>query len=60
MLYKIYEYYISEFCWLYVYMISYGVPIFRGKPRRIHFQALVDKAKARLSNWKGELLLMAR
>ncbi|KAM2909038.1 hypothetical protein COP2_048488 [Malus domestica] len=36
-----------------------GVPIFRGKPKRIHFQALVDKAKARLLGWKGKLLSMA-
>ncbi|KAL6212117.1 hypothetical protein ACLB2K_017338 [Fragaria x ananassa] len=36
-----------------------GVPIFKGKPRRKHLQALADKAKARLSGWQGKLLSMA-
>lgn len=36
-----------------------GVPIFRGKPRRIHFQTLADKAKSKLEGWKGKLLSMA-
>ncbi|XP_062020822.1 uncharacterized protein LOC133737235 [Rosa rugosa] len=29
-----------------------GVPIFKGKPRRIHLQAIADKAKSRLVGWK--------
>ncbi|XP_024178419.1 uncharacterized protein LOC112184393 [Rosa chinensis] len=36
-----------------------GVRIFRGKPRRIHLQALADKAKSKLAGWKGKLLSMA-
>ncbi|XP_024177848.1 uncharacterized protein LOC112183741 [Rosa chinensis] len=36
-----------------------GVPIFKGKPRRIHLQATADKAKSRLVGWQGKLLSMA-
>ncbi|XP_070679393.1 uncharacterized protein [Malus domestica] len=36
-----------------------GVPIFYGKPKRSHLQALADKAKAKLTGWKGKLLSMA-
>ncbi|CAN6546588.1 unnamed protein product [Malus baccata var. baccata] len=36
-----------------------GVPIFCGKPKRSHLQALADKAKAKLTGWKGKLLSMA-
>ena len=36
-----------------------GVPIFKGKPRRCHLQAIADKAKSRLASWKGKLLSMA-
>ncbi|XP_050113925.1 uncharacterized protein LOC126592246 [Malus sylvestris] len=35
------------------------VPIFCGKPKRSHLQALADKAKAKLTGWKGKLLSMA-
>ena len=36
-----------------------GVPIFKGKPRRVHLQAIADKAKSRLAGWRGKLLSMA-
>lgn len=36
-----------------------GVPIFCGKPKRSYLQALADKAKAKLTGWKGKLLSMA-
>ncbi|XP_058775629.1 uncharacterized protein LOC131649906 [Vicia villosa] len=36
-----------------------GIPIFRGKPKRIHFQHLVDKIKNKLANWKAVLLSFA-
>ncbi|XP_062028868.1 uncharacterized protein LOC133744853 [Rosa rugosa] len=36
-----------------------GVPIFKGKPCRLHLQPLADKAKARLVGWTGKLLSMA-
>ena len=34
-----------------------GVPIFYGKPKRCHLQALADKAKAKLTGWKGETFI---
>jgi hypothetical protein len=33
-----------------------GCPIFVGKPKVIHFQAIADKIKIKLSSWKGSLL----
>lgn len=33
-----------------------GVPIFKGKPRRIHLQPIADKIIAKLAGWKGSLL----
>jgi len=36
-----------------------GVPIFRGKPKYIHFQPLADKVKSKLSAWKASLLSIA-
>lgn len=33
---------------------------FRSKPKRIHFQVLVDEAKTRLLGWKGELVSMEK
>lgn len=36
-----------------------GVPIFKGKPRHFHLQAIVDKAKAGLAGGHEKLLSMA-
>ena len=36
-----------------------GVPIFRGKPRRVHLQGLADRAKAKMAGWVGKLIYMA-
>lgn len=36
-----------------------GVPFFRGKPKRVFLQSIVDKAKARLEGWHSKLLSMA-
>jgi len=36
-----------------------GVPIFKGKPKRIHLQAIADNIKARFSAWKASLLSIA-
>jgi hypothetical protein len=36
-----------------------GVPIFRGKPKYVHFQPLTDKVKMKLSAWKASLLSIA-
>lgn len=33
-----------------------GCSIFRGKPKYIHFQAIVDKIKVKMATWKGSLL----
>lgn len=33
-----------------------GVPIFKGKPRRIYLQPITDRIKVKLSAWKGSLL----
>lgn len=33
-----------------------GCPIFQGRPRRIHFQAIVDRIKVKLASWKISLL----
>lgn len=33
-----------------------GIPIFKGKPKKIHFQTLVDKIKNKLVSWKAILL----
>ncbi|CAK8542751.1 unnamed protein product [Lathyrus sativus] len=41
-------------------LFSYlGISIFRGKPKAVYFQPLVDRVKAKLSNWKASLLSMA-
>jgi ribonuclease HI len=36
-----------------------GAPIFKGKPKKIHFQAVADKVKLKLANWKASLLSIA-
>jgi hypothetical protein len=36
-----------------------GVPIFKGKPKALYFQPLVDKIKSKLSSWKTSLLSYA-
>lgn len=36
-----------------------GVPIFKGKPKTVHFQSLVDRIKLKLSAWKASLLSIA-
>jgi len=33
--------------------------IFKGKPKKIHFQPIADKIKLKLSAWKASLLSMA-
>ncbi|PNY13184.1 ribonuclease H [Trifolium pratense] len=33
-----------------------GCPVFIGKPKAIHFQALADKIKIKRATWKGSLL----
>ncbi|CAJ2644686.1 unnamed protein product [Trifolium pratense] len=35
-----------------------GVPIFKGKPKNIHLQALADRVKSKLASWKGHSLSM--
>lgn len=38
-------------------LISYiGCPIFKGKPKQIHFQSIVLKIRTKLVSWKGILL----
>jgi hypothetical protein len=38
-----------------------GCPIFQGKPKRIHFQSIVDRIKVKLATWKGvSLSIMGR
>ncbi|KAE9603369.1 hypothetical protein Lalb_Chr12g0209791 [Lupinus albus] len=38
-----------------------GVPLFRGKPRRLHLQHIADKIIAKLATWKGlSLSIMGR
>lgn len=32
-----------------------GVPIFKGKPRSIHLQVIVDKVISKLTTWKGDI-----
>ncbi|CAJ2637186.1 unnamed protein product [Trifolium pratense] len=36
-----------------------GVPIFKGKPKAVYFQPLVDKVKMKLASWKASLLTYA-
>lgn len=36
-----------------------GAPIFKGKPKAIHFQPIVDKVKNKLATWKASLLSIA-
>ena len=36
-----------------------GVPIFKGQPKRCHFQGLMDRVKSKLEGWMGKLLSMA-
>jgi len=36
-----------------------GVPIFKGKPKKIYFQSIADKVKIKLAAWKASLLTMA-
>ncbi|KAF1894057.1 hypothetical protein Lal_00003974 [Lupinus albus] len=33
-----------------------GVPLFRGKPKRLHLQSIVDRILAKLATWKGLVL----
>lgn len=32
-----------------------GVPLFKGKPKRIHLLPIVDRIKNKLASWKGSL-----
>jgi len=34
----------------------HGAPIFKGTPKRIHFQSIADKVKIKLESWKASLL----
>ncbi|XP_058770393.1 uncharacterized protein LOC131644024 [Vicia villosa] len=36
-----------------------GAPIFRGRPKPIHFQGIADRIRNKLSAWKASLLSMA-
>lgn len=36
--------------------IYLGVPLFRGKPKKIHRMYIADKIKIKLANWKGAML----
>ncbi|GAU23976.1 hypothetical protein TSUD_327770 [Trifolium subterraneum] len=36
-----------------------GVPIFKGKPKALYFQPLVDKVKLKMASWKASLLTYA-
>lgn len=36
-----------------------GAPIFKGKPKKMHFQPIADKVKIKLANWKASLLSLA-
>ena len=36
-----------------------GAPIFKGKPKKIHFQHIADKVNLKLANWKASLLSIA-
>lgn len=33
-----------------------GCPIFKHKPKCVHFQAIVDKIKVKMATWNGSLL----
>jgi hypothetical protein len=33
-----------------------GVPIFKGKAKKVYFQPMADKVKLKLSAWKASLL----
>jgi len=36
-----------------------GAPIFKGRPKPIYFQAIADRVKSKLANWKASLLSIA-
>jgi len=36
-----------------------GAPIFKGKPKRVHFQPIADRVKLKLAKWKASLLSIA-
>jgi hypothetical protein len=36
-----------------------GAPIFKGKPKKCHLQAVADKIKSKFSAWKASHLSMA-
>lgn len=36
-----------------------GVPIFKGKPSKVHLQAVVDKRKSKWEGWQGRILSLA-
>jgi hypothetical protein len=36
-----------------------GAPIFKGRPKKIYFQHILDKVKLKLANWKASLLSIA-
>jgi len=35
-----------------------GCPIFKGKPKRVHFQMITNKIKLNLATWKGTILMI--
>lgn len=36
-----------------------GAPIFKGRPKKIHFQHIADRVRIKLANWKAALLSIA-
>lgn len=37
-----------------------GVPLFKGKPRKVHLQPIADRIRLKLATWKGALLSIMR
>lgn len=33
-----------------------GIPLFKGKPKSIHFRSIVDRIQIKLAAWKGKML----
>lgn len=33
-----------------------GVPLFKGKPKLIYLQPIIDRIKSKISSWKGSIL----
>lgn len=49
-----------RFCITHLPFLYLGAPIFKGRPKSIHFESIVDKTRIQLASWKAIVVSMTR